>query len=67
MTMRSEHDQRIREFKTALLGRVARLAMTTRKTGLDGLVKSLLAKQAGDSTAPDPDLEHPADWDRPID
>lgn len=67
MTRRSERDQRLRELKQALLGRLAGRAMTTRTSGLDGLAKSLLRRQAGVATEPDPELEHPDDWDRPID
>ncbi|MCG8592624.1 MAG: hypothetical protein MJE66_25315 [Proteobacteria bacterium] len=67
MTTRSERDQRVRELKAGLLVRLARRAMTTRTTGLDGLAKTLLNKQLGGRVEPDPDLEHPADWDRPID
>lgn len=67
MTTRSERDQRLREFKQGLLGRLAGRAMTTRTTGLDGLAKSLLGRAVGDAPEPDPDLEHPEEWDRPID
>ncbi len=67
MTMRSERDQRLLELKAALLGRVAGRAMTTRTTGIDGLVKSFVQKQSGGPVAPDPELDHPDDWDRPID
>ena len=45
MTTRSERDQKLRELKAALMTRVARRAMTTRTTGLDGLAKSLLQRQ----------------------
>jgi hypothetical protein len=67
MTIRSETDQRARELKAALMTRLARRAMSTRKTGLDGVAKRLLDKQLGGPVESDPDLDHPADWDRPID
>ena len=46
--------------------RIAQRAMTTRTTGLDGFAKRLIEKSAR-APAEDPELEHPADWDRPID
>ncbi len=67
MTTRSERDQRLRELKAALLGRLAGRAMTTRTTGLDGLAKTLVQKTAGGPVVHDPELDHPDDWDRPID
>ena len=67
MTIRSERTQRLLELKAAILGRMASRAMTTKTTGLDGIAKTLLDKLAGGSAAADPELEHPADWDRPVD
>ena len=67
MTTRSERDQRLRELKEALLGRLAGRAMTTRTTGLDGLAKAMLERKTGGPVAHDPELDHPDDWDRPID
>ena len=67
MTTRSERDQWLREMKAALLTRFARRALTNRTSGLDGIAKSLLERQSGGSTMPDPELEHPDDWDRPVD
>lgn len=66
MTARRGRDQWLRELKASLFGRLAARTMTTRTTGLDGLAKSLVEKQAG-PVAPDPELDHPDDWDRPID
>ncbi len=66
MTTRSQRGQWLLEWKAALLGRLAGRAMTTRTTGLDGLAKNLLERQAGE-VAHDPELDHPEDWDRPID
>ncbi len=67
MTTRNERDQWLRELKAALMTRVARRALTTRTTGLDGFAKSMLVRQTGEAGEPDPELEHPDDWDRPID
>ena len=67
MTTRSERDQRLRELKEALLGRLASRVMTTRTTGLDGLAKAMVQRKAGGAVAHDPELDHPDDWDRPID
>ena len=67
MTTRSERDQWLRELKAALMTGLARRAMTTRTTGLDGLAKALLDRQVRNAGEPDPELDHPADWDRPID
>ena len=50
-----------------MLTRLARRALSTRTTGLDGLAKKMLGKQAGGSLEADPELDHPDDWDRPID
>lgn len=57
----------MRELKAALMTRLARRAMTTNTTGLDGLAKSMLQRAKTGAREPDPELEHPDDWDRPID
>ena len=57
----------MRELKESLMARLAQRAMTTRTTGLDGLAKRMLEKAASAPEEPDPELEHPDDWDRPID
>ena len=67
MTARNGRDQFLREFKASWMARLARKAMTTRTTGLDGFAKRMLEKVATAPSEPDPELEHPADWDRPID
>ena len=67
MTTRNERDQLLRELKASLMTRLAQRAMTTRTTGLDGFAKRLLEKSASTPEESDPELEHPADWDRPID
>ena len=47
--------------------RFARRALTSRTSGIDGIAKSLLERQASGPVEPDPELDHPDDWDRPID
>ncbi|MEM9174910.1 MAG: hypothetical protein AAGC67_06720 [Myxococcota bacterium] len=66
MTTRNEREQWLREVKSALMTRIAGRAMTRSETGLDGLAKSLL-KRTGEEVTHDPELDHPEDWDRPID
>ena len=65
MTTRNGRDQWLRELKSAWMARIAGRAMTKSETGLDGLAKSLLRR--GGEVPPDPELDHPEDWDRPID
>ncbi len=65
--MRSARDHWVRELKTALVGRLAGRAMTTRTTGLDGLAKNLLQRISGGPVPHDTELDHPDEWDRPID
>ena len=67
MTIRTERDNWMRELKASLMTRVAKRAMTTRTTGLDGLAKSMLGKPAEEEDELGPEFEHPDDWDRPID
>ena len=67
MTTRSEGDQRLRELKASVFTRLARRVMSTRTTGLDGLAKTMLGAKPGEEPPLDPELEHPDDWDRPID
>ena len=40
--------------------------MSKNEDGLDGLAKSLLIRGRAE-VPPDPELDHPEDWDRPID
>ena len=67
MTMRSQREQWLLELKASLLGRLAGRAMTTRTTGLDGIAKTLVERKTGQPVPHDPELDHPDDWDRPID
>jgi len=57
----------MRELKAAFMTRLARRAMTSSTSGLDGLAKSMLQRAGSGARKPDPELEHPDDWDRPID
>ncbi len=57
----------MRELKAAMMTRVAKRAVTNRTPGLDGLAKSMLERAGTPPAEPDPELEHPDDWDRPID
>ncbi len=65
MTTRSGRDHWILEWKAALMSRLADRALSTRTTGLDGLAKTWLERKLGE-VAHDPELDHPDDWDRPI-
>ena len=67
MTTRSGSDQWMRELKSSLMTRVIRRVMSARRTGLDGLAKRMLARRVNAPADSDPELEHPDDWDRPID
>ena len=67
MTIRSESDQRMRELKTSLMGRVVQRVMSTRKTGLDGMAKWMLGRTVDAPEKLDSDFDHPEEWDRPID
>lgn len=65
MTSRSELDHLRREAQVTLMGRVAGRTFTRRTTGLDGLVKKLIAGRAP-AVGPDPELDHPdPDWQVP--
>ena len=63
MAARSELAHRLREFKLALMGRLAPKVLSRKTDGLDGLAKKLAAKAtpAAPDQAPDPDLLHPDD------
>ena len=65
--MRSQQSEWLLELKQSLLSRLAARAMTTRTTGLDGLAKTLLQRATGGTVEHDPELDHPDEWDRPID
>ena len=68
MTMRSRSGQWFIERRQILMSSLARRAMTTRTTGLDGLAKALLRRMGSKRTVEhDPELDHPEEWDRPID
>ena len=45
---------------------LANKGLSRKTNGVDGVAKTLLAKQVGE-VPHDPELEHPEDWDRPVD
>jgi hypothetical protein len=62
MAARSSFAQRRREVQMGLMARMAPRAFTRKTTGLDGIVKKLMAKQAG-PIEHDPELDHDdPDW-----
>jgi hypothetical protein len=65
MTTRSEFSQRKREAQAIMLGVVVNRVLSKKTTGVDGVAKSLVARQIGVVDI-DPDLDHPAEWDWPI-
>lgn len=66
MTARSELAHRRKELGATVFGLLANRGLSKKTTGLDGAAKSIIARMASEP-APDPDLEHPAEWDRPVD
>lgn len=66
MTTRSELDQRKRELTNQAFGFLANRGLSKKTTGVDKFAKQLIARQAG-TVPPDPELEHPEEWDRPVD
>lgn len=62
MAARSELAHRLREFKLALMGRLAPKVLSRKTTGLDGVAKKM-ANASPDDADPtvDPDLLHPDD------
>lgn len=66
MTDRTPMEQRRKELGGKVFGFLANKGLSRRTTGLDGVAKKLIAKQAGE-VDPDPELDHPSEWDRPVD
>ncbi|MEM9514898.1 MAG: hypothetical protein AAGA42_08570 [Actinomycetota bacterium] len=66
MTERSSFEQRKKELAGAAFGLLGNKALSKKTTGIDGVAKKLVAKQAGE-VPHDPELDHPAEWDRPVD
>lgn len=66
MTARSEFRQRLHEAKTTAMGWLAPKLFTRKTTGVDGAAKKLVMRGGGADLPLDPDLEHPAEWDRPV-
>ena len=64
MAARSEFSQRLREFRLAMMGRVAGRVLSRKTSGLDGLAKRLVSKKApaASDESIDPELLHPEDF-----
>lgn len=62
MAARSELSHRVRELKLAAMGRLVPRVLSKKTSGVDGVVKKVVAKGAGEpDTTVDPDLLHPDD------
>ena len=66
MTARKELDHRKKELTNQAFGLLANRGLSKKTTGFDKVAKQLIAKQAGD-VPHDPELDHPEEWDRPVD
>ncbi len=66
MTSRSSFEQLKKETGGRVFGFLANKGLSRRTTGIDGVAKKLLASQVGE-VPHDPELDHPAEWDRPVD
>ncbi len=66
MTSRSSFAHRKKELGGTVFGFLVNKGMSRKTTGLDGVAKKLIAKQAGE-VPHDPELDHPEEWDRPVD
>ena len=67
MTRRTDKQQRKLERKAARIVRMGGRIFSRKTTGLDGLAKRMVLRRTGGGVPHDPELDHPADWDRPID
>ncbi|TDT18221.1 hypothetical protein BDK89_3839 [Ilumatobacter fluminis] len=66
MTTRSNLDHMRKELGASVFGFLANKGLSRKTKGVDGLAKSMIARQAGE-VAHDPELDHPEEWDRPVD
>lgn len=66
MTRRSEVGQRKKELTMKAFGALANRGLSKKTTGVDRIAKQLIAKQVGD-VSHDPELDHPEEWDGPVD
>ncbi len=66
MTKRRRLTHRRKEISAAVFSFVANKALSKKTTGLDRAAKSMIARQVG-AVVHDPELDHPDEWDRPID
>ena len=56
----------VQELATQAFGLLANKGLSKKTTGVDKVAKRMIAKKVGD-VPPDPDLDHPEEWDRPVD
>lgn len=66
MTSRRPIDHAKKELGGKVFGFLANKGLSKKTSGVDGVAKTLLAKQVGE-VPHDPELEHPEEWDRPVD
>ena len=66
MTTRRNIDHTKKEAMGKVFGFLANRGLSKRTSGIDGVAKGLLAKQVGE-VPHDPELDHPDEWDRPVD
>ena len=66
MTNRTNLEHKRKELAASAFGFLANKGMSRKTTGVDKLAKNMIAKQVGE-VPHDPDLDHPDEWDRPID
>lgn len=66
MTTRSSLAHKRKELGAVAFGFLANKGLSKKTTGVDGVAKSMLAKKVGE-VPHDPELNHPAEWDRPVD
>lgn len=66
MTARTSFEHTKKELAGKVFGFLANKGLSKKDSGVDGVAKSLLAKQIGE-VPHDPELDHREDWDRPVD
>ncbi|MEM9038405.1 MAG: hypothetical protein AAGD33_00785 [Actinomycetota bacterium] len=66
MTTRTEREQRTKELANQAFGLLANRGLSKKTTGVDKFAKRMIARKVGD-VPHDPDLDHPVEWDRPVD
>ena len=66
MTSRSAMVHKRKELTAVVFGFLANKGLSKKTSGVDGMAKSMIARQAGE-VGHDPELDHPDEWDRPVD